>query len=211
MQRNPFSELPPLQLSPLPPQPLDQQRLAALDRQRSTDPLYRLVRQLGLRPVEAAGLRPLDFSRVANHPVLWIRSWHLASLSHPCPHSNRRCLPMPSSLLDLWQSCSGTGLEPLWGTSGQNPRLLARRWGEQLRRSSGISATALRLERRRLWMEAGADAVALRQLLGGGSPRPDQDADVVLQLLPWIDVPPLDLSMRMLHCPTEPAALAICA
>ena len=211
LQRNPFSDLPPLQLSPLPPQPLDQQRLAGLDRQRSTDPLYRLVRQLGLRPVEAAGLRPFDFSRVANHPVLWIRSWHLGSLSHPCPPSNRRCLPIPSALLDLWQSCSGTGLEPLWCTSGQNPRLLARRWGDQLRRSSGISATALRSERRRLWMEAGADALALRQLLGGGSPRPDQEADAVLQLLAWIDAPLLDLGPRMLHCPTEPAALAICA
>ena len=211
LQRNPFSGLPPLQLSPLPPKPLDQERLEELDRSRFIDPIYRLVRLLGLRPVEAAALRPIDFARVAEHPVLWIRSWHFRQVTHHCPASSVRCLPLPSSLLDLWESGSGNGLEPLWSSAEVVPKRLARRWSDQLRRRSGISATALRAERRRLWREAGADAEVLKHLLGGSVDKPDAAAARALALVAWINVPELALVPRMLHCPTEPTNLADCA
>ena len=211
LQHNPFSGLPPLQLSPLPPKPLDQERLEELDRSRSADPIYWLVRLLGLRPVEAAALRPIDFARVEEHRVLWIRSWHLREVTHHCPASSVRCLPLPNALLDLWESCSGNSLEPLWSTAELVPTRLARRWGDQLRRRSGISATALRAERRRIWREAGADQVVLKHLLGGSFDQPDPVGARALELMAWMNTPPLALAPRMLHCPTEPTNLAVCA
>ena len=108
VEHNPFASLPLLQASSLPPRPLNPEQLQQLDHERRSDPIYGLVRWLGLRPREAAELRPMDWTSIDGNPVLQISSGRLAQ---------QRCLPIPEQLMPLWQQCSGSGEAPLWADS----------------------------------------------------------------------------------------------
>ena len=158
VEHNPFASLPPLQASSLPLRPLNAEQLQQLDHERQGDPIYALVRWLGLRPSEAAELRPIDWSSIDGNPVLWIRSGRLVQ---------QRCLQIPEPLMPLWQQCSGPGEAPLWAELPDvTPQLLARRWADGLRRQSFCNATALRQECARQWRQQGVSEVVVRQLLG---------------------------------------------
>ena len=158
VEHNPFASLPPLQASSLPLRPLNAEQLQQLDHERQGDPIYALVRWLGLRPSEAAELRPIDWSSIDGNPVLWIRSGRLVQ---------QRCLQIPEPLMPLWQQCSGPGEAPLWAELPDvTPQLLARRWAAGLRRQSFCNATALRQECARQWRQQGVSEVVVRQLLG---------------------------------------------
>ena len=158
VEHNPFASLPPLQASSLPLRPLNAEQLQQLDHERQGDPIYALVRWLGLRPSEAAELRPIDWSSIDGNPVLWIRSGRLVQ---------QRCLQIPEPLMPLWQQCSGPGEAPLWAELPDvTPPLLARRWAAGLRRQSFCNATALRQECARQWRQQGVSEVVVRQLLG---------------------------------------------
>ena len=158
VEHNPFASLPPLQASSLPLRPLSAEQLQQLDHERQGDPIYALVRWLGLRPSEAAELRPIDWSSIDGNPVLWIRSGRLVQ---------QRCLQIPEPLMLLWQQCSGPGEAPLWAELPDvTPQLLARRWADGLRRQSFCNATALRQECARQWRQQGVSKVVVRQLLG---------------------------------------------
>ena len=158
VEHNPFASLPPLQASSLPLRPLNAEQLQQLDHERQGDPIYALVRWLGLRPSEAAELRPIDWSSIDGNPVLWIRSGRLVQ---------QRCLQIPEPLMPLWQQCSGPGEAPLWAALPDvPPPLLARRWADGLRRQSFCNATALRQECARQWRQQGVSKVVVRQLLG---------------------------------------------
>ena len=158
VEHNPFASLPPLQASSLPLRPLNPELLQQLDHERRGDPIYALVRWLGLRPREAAELRPIDWSSIDGNPVLWIRSGRLVQ---------QRCLQIPEPLMPLWQQCSGPGEAPLWAALPDvPPLLLARRWADGLRRQSFCNATALRQECARQWRQQGVSKVVVRQLLG---------------------------------------------
>ena len=215
VEQNPFALLPPLALSALPPPGLDPQLLAQLDRQRAGDPLYLLVRLLGLRASEAAGLRPLDWGLWEGKPALWIRPWSFAGLERPCRPGQQRLLPLPESLVELWDRHRGPGVEPLWpqqwGRGGQG---LGQRWATHLRRQGGCSAQQLRLDCQRRWRSQGADALTLRQLLGSlGGLAPASPA-ARADLYPWVEgatllpdplLPSALLPSAMLHCPTDQA------
>ena len=158
VEHNPFSPLPPLQASSLPLRALNAEQLQQLDHERQGDPIYALVRWLGLRPSEAAELRPIDWSSIDGNPVLWIRSGRLVQ---------QRCLQIPEPLMPLWQQCSGPGEAPLWAELPDvTPQLLGRRWADGLRRQSFCNATALRQECARQWRQQGVSEVVVRQLLG---------------------------------------------
>ena len=158
VEHNPFASLPPLQASSLPLRPLNAEQLQQLDHERQGDPIYALVRWLGLRPSEVAELRPIDWSAIDGNPVLWIRSGRLVQ---------QRCLQIPEPLMPLWQQCSGPGEAPLWAELPDvTPQLLARRWAAGLRRQSFCNATALRQECARQWRQQGVSEVVVRQLLG---------------------------------------------
>ena len=158
VEHNPFASLPPLQASSLPLRPLNAEQLQQLDHERQGDPIYALVRWLGLRPSEAAELRPIDWSSIDGNPVLWIRSGRLVQ---------QRCLQIPEPLMPLWQQCSGPGEAPLWAELPDvTPQLLARRWAAGLQRQSFCNATALRQECARQWRQQGVSEVVVRQLLG---------------------------------------------
>ena len=128
VEHNPFASLPPLQASSLPPRPLNPEQLQQLDHERRSDPIYALVRWLGLRPREAAELRPMDWTSIDGTPVLRIHSGRLAQ---------QRYLPIPEPLMPLWQECQGSSEVHLWTHSAAlTPQLLARRWADGLRRHS---------------------------------------------------------------------------
>ena len=160
VEHNPFASLPPLQASSLPLRPLNPEQLQQLDHERRCDPIYALVRWLGLRPREAAELRPMDWTSIDGHPVLQIRSGRLAQ---------QRCVPIPEPLMPLWQQCKGPGDAPLWADSAAlTPQLLARRWADGLRRHSFCNATDLRQECARQWRQQGVSDAVVRQRLGAG-------------------------------------------
>ena len=198
---NPFASLPPLLASSLPQRPLNPELLQQLDRERQDDPFYQLVRWLGLRPGEVAGLRPVDWARIDGLPVLRIAARR---------SSQQRYLPIPEPLLPLWQQCSGPGLTPLWCSEpGLTPQRLARRWSDGLRRNSFCNATDLRQECARHWREQGVPEPVVRQLLGAAA-----GAGLDLQQLHACLEPPQPIAVtneRMLHCPTESAQTAVCA
>ena len=201
VEHNPFASLPPLQASSLPPRPLNPEQLQQLDHERRSDPIYALVRWLGLRPREAAELRPMDWTSIDGTPVLQIRSGRLA---------HQRCLPIPEPLMPLWQQCSGTDESPLWTVAaGLTPQRVARRWSDGLRRNSFCSASQLRQERRRQWREQGLPEPLVRHLLGGSA----ADGVALERLKAWLDQcqPMAAQGERMLHCPTETTQPAICA
>ena len=160
VEHNPFASLPLLQASSLPPRPLNPEQLQKLDHERRSDPIYGLVRWLGLRPREAAELRPMDWTSIDGNPVLQISSGRLAQ---------QRCLPIPEQLMPLWQQCSGSGEAALWADStARTPQLLARRWADGLRRSSFCNATDLRQQCARQWRQQGVPEAEVRERLGLG-------------------------------------------
>ena len=198
---NPFALLPPLQASALPQPPLDGELLQQLDAERRSDWRYLLMRALALRPRELAALRPLDFAHEQGLPVIWIREGSAAAA---------RCLPVPTALHGLWQQAAGSGADPFWQAPGVAQQQLARRWAERLRRSSGFSATALRQERVRFWQQQGASPEQQRWLVLS---RPGPIAPLA-QLLPFTtagveQLKGVDLAALMLHCPTDPADVAL--
>ena len=201
VEHNPFASLPPLLASSLPLRPLNPELLQQLDQERCDDPIYGLVRWLGLRPSEVARLRPLDWSLLDGHPVLWVRASRSAQ---------KRCIPIPGPLMPLWQQCSGTDESPLWTVAaGLTPQRLARRWSDGLRRNSFCSASQLRQERRRQWREQGLPEPLVRHLLGGSA----ADGVALERLKAWLDQsqPMAAQGERMLHCPTETTQNAVCA
>ena len=158
VEHNPFASLPPLHASSLPLRPLNPELLQELDHERRSDPIYALVRWLGLSPREAAELRPIDWTCLDGNPVLCIRSGRSAQ---------QRCLQIPEPLKPLWQQCNGPGETPLWGELPDvTPPLLARRWADGLRRHSFCNATELRQECARQWRQQGVSEPVVRQLLG---------------------------------------------
>ena len=198
---NPFALLPPLQASALPQPPLDGALLRQLDAERSADWPYLLLRAFALRPRELAALRPLDFGHEQGLPVIWIRVGASAAA---------RCLPVPEALCGFWQQAAGSGAEPIWQSCGMSQQQLVRRWAERLRRSSGFSATALRQERVRAWLQQGASPEQLRWLVLS---RPGPIAPLA-QLLPFTkagvtQLKGVDPAALMLHCPTDPADVAL--
>lgn len=198
VEQNPFSLLPPLAISALPPPGFDPLLLAQLDQQLGADPIYLLVRLLGLRASEAAGLRPLDWCLWEGKPALWIRHWSFNGLERPCRPGQERRLPLPESLLDLWERHQGPGGEPLWPQQwGRGGQRLGERWAAYLRRSNGCSAQQLRLECQRRWRSQGADALTLRHLLGSLGARPQGPPATWADLYPWLQ------KATLLRCPTD--------
>jgi integrase len=196
VERNPFAGQPPLQATSLPSPALDPLQLRQLDLQRSDDPLYQLVRLLGLRSGEAAGLRPLDLSLEAGLPVVWIRSWGTTALGRPCRASQQRCLPLPKPLQPFWEEQRGSATEPIWPQHcSSNADRAGYRWAVELRRTGFCSAPQLRAERQRQWRGQGADWGLLQQLLGGSSTRLGGDESFadrrqrLERLLAWLEMP----------------------
>ena len=161
VEHNPFATLPPLLASSLPFRPLDPEQLQQLDHERRSDPIYALVRWLGLRPREAAELRPMDWTLIDGNPVLQIRSGRSAQ---------HRCLRVPALLIPLWQQCKGPSEVPLWADpAALTPQLVARRWADGLRRHSFCNATDLRHECAHQWRQQGVLEAVVRQRLGAGN------------------------------------------
>ena len=164
---NPFTALEPLPLSPRPEPNLDAAFLRNLDRNWQHDPIYLLVRLIGLRTLEAAGLRPIDLGLEHGQPVLWIRSWGLQGAGRPCRPGQERCLPLPVHLHPLWTRLKGSAEIPLWADGEiDGIRRFAKRWAAGFKRQSDCNAQALRRYRQSQWQLMGADGHHLNRLLG---------------------------------------------
>ena len=186
---NPFAGLEPLPLSPRPEPNLAPAFLQLLDGRFKADPIYLMVRILGLRSLEVAGLRPIDWGLQQGQPVLWIRSWGLQNEGRPCRAGQERCLPLPNCLHGLWKQCSGSAETPLWAEEGADGiNRFAKRWAAAFRRQGGCSASALRRYRQSQWQIKGADGHVLNRLLGTLAASRQPGWDQVEGLEPWLQL-----------------------
>jgi hypothetical protein len=188
---NPFASLEPLRLSARPEPDLAPDLLGKLDQGWRDDPIYLLVRLIGLRTLEAAGLRSIDWDLIDDEPVLWIRSWGQLGKGRPCRPGQERCLPLPALLHPLWKAArTGDGLVD----HGEVQRF-AKRWSAAFRRQSETNAKALRRHRQSYWQLLGADGNRLNRLLGTLSARHQADWQDPKDLKPWLEAAAAELDV----------------